>query len=314
MAQKTARLIIFIMFFCVTATAVSAPPAAEKTDARGSAIAGTWYPADPHILLTQLNNYLSGSRKVPLLGTLRAMIVPHAGYRYSGAVAARAYRQLAGSAFTKVILVGPSHHLGFRGVSVNLQTAYETPLGPVPVDRPLATKIIESQPDFRWVRQAHTREHCIEIQLPFLQTVLGNFQIVPVLMGDQDYATAERLAKVLASLVQERSDTILIASSDLSHFHTYDRAAVLDTCFASHVQALDPQGLARDLAAGKTEACGGGPVLSILLAAKQLGADKALILGRANSGDVTGEKGSVVGYLSAALMASEPKYRAGPPD
>jgi hypothetical protein len=306
MKQKLTKLFFSTLFSCVMAMPICSPLAADKADIRHSVIAGTWYPGNPHDLYAELNKYLSGPRKVLRGGILRAVIVPHAGYRYSGAIAARAYRQIEGSGFTRVILVGPSHYLAFKGVSVNLQTAYETPLGSVPVDRSLGRKIIESQPDFRWIRQAHAREHSLEIQLPFLQTVLRKFEIVPVIMGDQDYATAERLANALVALVQGRRDILLLASSDLSHFHTYERATMLDACFASHVLALDPERLSRDLAAGKTEACGGGPVLSILLAAKQLGARNALILGRANSGDVTGERSRVVGYLSAALIAPQP--------
>jgi AmmeMemoRadiSam system protein B len=135
--------------------------------------------------------------------------------------------------------------------------------------------------------------------------VLGNFQIVPVVMGTQDFSTAQRLARTLTTLIQGRKDILLLASSDLSHYHSSKRAGALDACFASHVLALDAKGLARDLAAGKTEACGGGPVMSIILAAKQLGARNALILGRVDSGEVTGDSSSVVGYLSAALVAPD---------
>jgi AmmeMemoRadiSam system protein B len=309
MQQRGAILFFLAAFSCITAEMLSSPLAADEADIRHSVIAGTWYPGNPHELSVNLDKYLSGSRKVQLGGILRAIIVPHAGYRYSGAVAAHAYRQLERSGFTTVILVGPSHYLPFDGVSVNLQTAYETPLGSVPVDQSLARKIIDSQADFRWIRQAHAREHSLEIQLPFLRMVLGKFQIVPVIMGTQDFSTAERLARTLTALVGGRKDILLLASSDLSHYHTSRRAGVLDSCFASHVLTLDAKGLARDLAAGKTEACGGGPVMCILLAAKQLGAKNALILGRADSGEATGDKSRVVGYLSAALVtpaASQP--------
>lgn len=307
MQPKITKAFLLAVFFSFSGTMFSILPAAGKADIRYSVMAGTWYPGDPHQLSATIRKYLSLSREVPLPGVPRAIIVPHAGYRYSGAVAARAYQQLRGSGFTRVILVGPSHYLAFDGVSVNLQTAYKTPLGPVPVDLDLARKIIGAEPDFRWIRQAHTKEHSLEIQLPFLQMVLGNFQIVPIVMGRQDYATAERLARVLAAMVYERRNILLLASSDLSHYHPSPQARVLDDCFSSHVLALDAKGLARDLAAGKTEACGGGPVLSVLLAAKQLGATKAVILGRATSGDVTGDQDRVVGYLSALLIAPFPQ-------
>jgi MEMO1 family protein len=307
MQPKITKAFLLALLFSLSGTMLSSPSVAGKADIRSSVIAGTWYPGDPHHLSVIIEKYLSLSRDVALPGIPRAIIVPHAGYRYSGAVAARAYRQLRGSGFTKVILVGPSHYLAFDGISVNLQTAYETPLGSVPVDLGLAKEIVSAQPDFRYIREAHTREHSLEIQLPFLQMVLGDFQIVPIIMGRQDYETAERLARVLEALVHGRRDTLLLASSDLSHYHPSRQAMMLDDCFASHVLALDAKGLARDLATGKTEACGGGPVLSILLAAKQLGATKAVILGKANSGDVTGDQGRVVGYLSALLIAPTAK-------
>ena len=312
--QQRGTIVFFlaaVSFF--TAAMLSSPLAAEEADIHHSVIAGTWYPGDAHDLSVNLDKYLSGSRKVRLGGALRAIIVPHAGYRYSGAVAAQAYRQIEGSGFTTVILVGPSHYLAFDGVSVNLQTAYETPLGSVPVDQRLAGKIIDSQADFRWIRQAHAREHSLEIQLPFLQTVLGNFQIVPVVMGTQDFSTAQRLALTLTALIRGRRDILLLASSDLSHFHTSRRAEVLDSCFVSHVLTLDAKGLARDLAAGKTEACGGGPVMTILLAAKYLGAKNALILGRSDSAEATGDRSRVVGYLSAALVAPTTSQPSTPP-
>ncbi|MBW2093530.1 MAG: AmmeMemoRadiSam system protein B [Deltaproteobacteria bacterium] len=307
MQPKITIFFFLALLFCIIGAMLPSPLAADKADIHHSVIAGTWYPGDRHQLSATIQKYLSCSRKVPLGGTPRALIVPHAGYRYSGAVAAHAYRQLKGSGFSRIILVGPSHYLAFDGVSVNLQSAYETPLGSVPVDLDLARKIISARPDFRWIRQAHAREHALEIQLPFLQTVLGNFQIIPIVIGRQDYATAERLARILAALIRGRRDTLLLASSDLSHYHSSQQARMLDACFASHVLALDAKGLARDLAAGKTEACGGGPVMTVLLAAKRLGATKAIILGQANSGDVTGDQGRVVGYLSAVLIAPFPK-------
>lgn len=295
--------VFLVLLLFITAARPPAPLAGDKADIRHSVIAGTWYPGDRHRLSSAIETYLAASPAFPLGGTLRALIVPHAGYRYSGAVAARAYRQLKGSGFTRVILVGPSHYMAFDGVSINLQTAYDTPLGRVPVDTKLARDILSSRPDFRWIRQAHAKEHALEIQLPFLQTVLGHFQIVPIIMGRQDYTTAERLARVLAALVRGKTDTLILASSDLSHYHPAREAKVLDACFAAHVLALDAKGLASDLAAGKTEACGGGPVVTIMIAAKLLGATKAVILDQANSGDVTGDQSRVVGYLSAALIA-----------
>ena len=202
--------------------------------------------------------------------------------------------------------MGPCHRVGFEGVSVNLQSGYKTPLGVVPIDQEMAKKILDSGPNIRWLRRAHAQEHCLEIQLPFLQTALNNFQIVPILMGQQDYNTCSRLANTLVQVMGSAEDTLILASSDLSHFHPYDQARALDLEFIKRVKGFDPEGLARDLSAGKCKACGRGPVITTLLAARMLGADQAVVLNYANSGDVTGDHRSVVGYMSAVLYCARP--------
>jgi AmmeMemoRadiSam system protein B len=273
-------------------------------DVRPSILAGTWYPGNSDGLSKAIQGYLSRVEVTSLDGKLKALIVPHAGYVYSGPVAAYAYRLLQKTRFRRVILIGPSHRLGFAGVSVNLQSGYETPLGIVPVDQDLARKILKADPNTRWLRKAHSGEHSLEIQLPFLQTVLPNFKIVPIIMGQQDPDTCSNLSKTICQVLSDAEDTLLIASSDLSHFHPYNQAKALDQIFIDHVRMFDPQGLSKDLLQGKCEACGGGPVITILLAARDLGADKTSILSYANSGDVTGNHRSVVGYLSAAVIRS----------
>jgi AmmeMemoRadiSam system protein B len=273
-------------------------------DVRPSILAGTWYPGNPDGLSKSIQGYLSRVEMTSLDGNLKALIVPHAGYVYSGPVAAHAYRLLQKTQFRRVILVGPSHRVSFAGISVNLQSGYETPLGVVPVDQKLARKFLNAGPNIRWLRKAHAGEHSLEIQLPFLQTVLQNFKIVPIIMGQQDHDTCSNLSKTIAQVLSDVQDTLLIASSDLSHFHTYNQAKALDQIFINHVRMFDPQGLSKDLLLGKCEACGGGPVITILLAARDLGANKTSILNYANSGDVTGNHRSVVGYLSAAVIRS----------
>jgi len=275
-------------------------------DVRPSVLAGSWYPGSQDALAKSIAGYLSRVKPIHIDGKLKAVIVPHAGHRYSGQVAAHAYRLLEGSQFKRVILVGPSHRVGFEGVSVNLQSGYKTPLGVVPIDQEMAKKILDSGPHIRWLRRAHAQEHCLEIQLPFLQTVLHNFQIVPILMGQQDYDTCSRLANTLVQVMGSAQDTLILASSDLSHFYPYDQARALDLEFIKRVKGFDPEGLAKDLSAGKCEACGGGPVITTLLAARKLRADQAVVLNYANSGDVTGDHRSVVGYMSAALYCARP--------
>jgi AmmeMemoRadiSam system protein B len=276
-------------------------------DVRASILAGRWYPKSPSSLTKSIDDFLSRADTPRLNGKLIAVIVPHAGHVYSGQVAAHAYRSFKGKRFRRIVLLGPSHHMRFRGVSVNLQSGYETPLGLVPVDQNLGRKLLGAGSYIRWLKGAHAREHSLEIQLPFLQRGLSDFQIVPILMGQQDYETCSELATTLKQVLGTPEETMILASSDLSHFHTYERAKALDSQFIKRVQTLDAKGLAQDLAAGTCEACGGGPVITTLLTAQKMGANRAIILSYANSGDVTGDHRRVVGYMSAALIKSSDK-------
>lgn len=296
-----------LILACLISLAFLLPPqtsGTDKEDLRPSILAGRWYPQSQDALAQTIQRLLSRVKTPILDGELKAIIVPHAGYSYSGYVAAHAYKLLSKKQFRRVILIGPSHRTGFRGVSVNLQAGYETPLGIVPVDQEMARKILNTGPNIRWLRKAHAFEHSLEIQLPFLQTVLHNFKIVPIIMGQQDFETCLSLANTLVQVLKDTKDTLLLASSDLSHYHPYNKANTLDHQFIKDLQRFDPQGLSKDLILGKCEACGGGPVITTLLASKAIGADQAIILNHANSGDITGDHSQVVGYLSAALIKS----------
>jgi AmmeMemoRadiSam system protein B len=258
-------------------------------------LAGSWYPGNKDALTKRIEGYLSKVKAGSLEGELKAIIVPHQ-------VAAHAYQLLQDRDFKRVIMIGPSHRVGFRGASVNMQSGYKTPLGIVPVDRDLGKRILNGDDFLQGVPRAHASEHSLEIQLPFLQTVLKDFQIVPILMGDQDLKTCAHLARSLARVMTNMDRILLLASTDLSHFHRYERAKELDLKFIKHVREFDPKGLADSLSSGKCEACGRGPAITVMLAAQALGSNRAVILNYANSGDVTGDHGRVVGYLSAALI------------
>jgi AmmeMemoRadiSam system protein B/AmmeMemoRadiSam system protein A len=207
-----------------------------------------------------------------------------------------------GKTYEAVIVVAPSHHLYFPGSSIYSQGPYRTPLGLVEVDRELADAIASAEPSIRFRPEAHQREHSLEVQIPFLQVAVPDLKIVPIVMADQSYENCERLAAAIAGAVRDRN-VLLVASSDLSHFHTYDEAVGMDRVVIDHVVKYECEELARDLGARKTEACGGGPMISVMLAAKALGATRAIELAYANSGDVTGDKSGVVGYLAAAIVA-----------
>lgn len=287
-----------------TGTAVSA---GEKGSQDGlvheSVIAGSWYPDSPTELRSTINAFLNNVPDRKLSGQLVSLISPHAGYAYSGQVAAYAYKLLRKQKFDTVVIVAPSHHAAFSGISVYDRGSYRTPLGPVPLDRNLIRELKDKDADIRYVPEAHAREHSLEIQLPFLQMVMPGFKLVPLVMGDQSYATCKRLADALAQCSRGKS-VLIVASSDLSHFHTYQQAKELDQVIIDHVTKFDPQGLSYDLAIGKCEACGGGPIVTALLASRELGANQADVLYSANSGDVTGDRSRVVGYLAAAIYKS----------
>ena len=280
----------------------SAAEDAQTGDIRPAILAGGWYPGSAETLSRSIRGYLDGVDKPALDGDLIGIVVPHAGHVYSGHVAAHAYRLLETRSFKRVVMIGPTHRVAFGGVSVNLRHGYRTPLGVVPVDLDAARKIADASPAIQWVPKAHAVEHSLEIQLPFLQTVLKRFQIVPILMGRQDLGTCAALSDALVKVLGKSSDTLILASTDLSHFHTSEEARVLDTRFIERVRNFDPRGLARDLADGNCEACGGGPVIAMLLAVKRAGADRIRILDYADSGAVTGDHRRVVGYLAAAAF------------
>jgi hypothetical protein len=273
-----------------------------ETDVRRSILQGRWYPAEPDELRRWIRNRLSEASPPQVGDRIFGLVVPHAGYRYSGGVAAHAYRLIRGSAFDRVVLIGPSHRRAFEGVSVARHDAYETPLGRVPVDRAAADRLIASSPSIRFVPEAHAVEHSLEIQLPFLQVVLGDFRIVPVIMGRQGLDSCSALAEALWGALGDGEKTLIVASTDLSHYHDRETARALDSVFIRHLERFDPEGLTGALASGRCEACGGGPAAALLMATRRLGATRCVILDRADSGDVTGDRERVVGYVSAAVV------------
>ncbi len=271
---------------------------------RPAAVAGTWYPGAAPALQAAVSGHLAGVEATPA-GDVVALIAPHAGLVYSGPVAAHAYRAVAGRRYDVVLLVGPSHYHGFEGVAVWPSGAFETPLGRVAIeaevaDRLLASPVIGTHPT------AHDREHALEMQLPFLQQVLPGVPIVPLLLGYQERPTIEALAGALAEACAELTP-LLVASTDLSHYFAADRAAALDQVVIDRVDRFDAGGLLEEYERypvherGRYVACGGGAAIAVMQAAAQLGASRARVLRRADSGDVSGDKSAVVGYLAAVF-------------
>jgi MEMO1 family protein len=272
---------------------------------RRAAVAGTWYPSDSKRLTAQVNALVSGadidSKHAPTSdAALIALIAPHAGLVYSGPVAAHAYRLLRDRQYNTVVMIGPSHYVGFTGASIWPRGHFETPLGPATIDEGVASAILEQCPLIHERPDAHEREHSLEMQLPFLRTLAPGVPIVPIVMGQQTRETAFTVGDCLATVLKGRR-ALVIASSDLSHFFDARTAAFLDAQVVEDVEAIGDESLMTRLERRPDHACGGGPMVSVIRAARLLGVRSSRVLKYADSGDVSGDKVSVVGYLAAAL-------------
>ncbi|MGA3243305.1 MAG: AmmeMemoRadiSam system protein B [Bacteroidota bacterium] len=268
---------------------------------RKPAVAGSFYDGDTARLRDHVDLLLRQADEVDLPGTIRGLVSPHAGYVYSGLAAAVGYKALRGLQYDAVVMVGPSHREFFDGVSLYSGDAYRTPLGDVPIHGEIRDALASHSPLIELSEVGHRGEHCLEVQLPFLQRVLGAFSIVPMIIGNQTRETCLSLGNAIAEAT-EGKNVLLLASSDLSHYHPYDDAVSLDRRVIDQVEAFDELALMAQLDTERVEACGGGPVVSVMHAAKLLGANQSRALFYCNSGDITGDKSAVVGYLSAAFL------------
>ena len=271
-----------------------------KEEIRRPAVAGSFYPADPATLARQVRELLNRASKEEIPGKIVALVSPHAGYLYSGQVAAQAFKLVEGADFETVIVVAPSHRVFFQGASVYDRGGFETPLGTVSVDKDLCRKIMAESEILRFLPQGHSQEHSLEVQLPFLQGALGKFSLAPIVIGDQSFATCQKVGQAIARGAKGKN-VLLVASTDLSHFHSYDRAVKIDQVLLEDIRAYDPEKLQQDLQEEKAEACGGGPVIAVMIASRELGANESRVLSYRNSGDVTGDRSGVVGYAAAVF-------------
>lgn len=279
----------------------------HNRDIRKPAVAGLFYPAHPGELAKVIAEFYSKVPKRQLGGAPIALVVPHAGYPYSGHTAAVAYKLLEGENYDTVVVVSPSHRVFFKGSSVYDGAGYDTPLGTVDIDSELSRKIGSIHPSVYMSNMGHasgaTRgEHALEVQLPFLQIVLGKFKLVAIVMGDQEEDSINSLGETLGVALKD-TNALIVASTDLSHFHSQKVAERLDGAIQKAVERFDPELLIDTLEAGEGEACGGGIVAAVMKAAKRLGGKEVEFLEYTTSGQTTGDFQEVVGYLSAAIVA-----------
>ena len=266
---------------------------------RAPAVAGSFYPDDAAVLDTQVSGFLAAAKSggpAP-----KAVIAPHAGYVYSGAVAATAYARLAAAADTieRVVLIGPAHRLAFRGIAASGAEAFATPLGPVPLDSAAMSRIT-ALPQVSVLDEAHRLEHSLEVQLPFLQKLLGDFRLVPLVAGD---ATGQQVAEVL-EVLWGGPETLIVISSDLSHYLDYDAARAMDAETCKAIEAYRPDDIARE------QACGRVPIKGLLEVARRRGMAVATLDMR-NSGDTAGPRDRVVGYGAWAFHETEASRAGG---
>ena len=269
-------------------------------------IGGGWYPHDPEILLRDINAYLKEAPSSSPAGKIHAIVVPHAGYRYSGKVAAHAFKCLNGLQPDVVVALSPVHFSVSASLVTTAHEAYRTPFGLVEVDREKLDRLDQLLKKRTGESISHVRndpDHALEVELPFLQHILGEFRLLPIMMVRQNVATAETLGHAIAEILSG-CRALLVASSDLSHFYSQEKARRFDHEIMHRLEGFNPKGVIEAEEEGVGYACGRGAIAAVLWAARDLGADRVSVLCNATSGEVTGDFRSVVGYGSAVVWQS----------
>ncbi len=268
---------------------------------RKPAVAGSFYPSNPQRLGVMIDSFLAEAGGAASGENVVGVISPHAGYVYSGPVAAHAFHRIpAGTEL--VIVLAPSHRARFNGAAILEEGVFETPLGDVAIDAEIGSRL-RGRDYFGPIKEAHELEHSLEVQVPFLQKVLKSFTLVPIIVGTVDIAVCRGIAEgIHAVLAGEKRKYAVVISTDLSHYHSYEAARTLDKRFSDALSTFDEKKVEDVISSGKAEACGEGPVLAGMVLCRLLGAKNVEILKYANSGDTAGSKDQVVGYLAAAFL------------
>ncbi|MBN1583870.1 MAG: AmmeMemoRadiSam system protein B [Anaerolineae bacterium] len=271
---------------------------------RRSVIAGQWYPGDARELERTIERFFSNVVPEESNSEAIGLISPHAGYVYSGQVAAHAYNQVRGKSFDVVVMLSPVHRMPVGPYAVTVVDAYQTPLGDVPLDMALVDAVGKELP---LTRLSRDNEHSLEIQLPFLQVALGDFRLLPVMIGESSFDVGIRLGQVLAELLKDKT-ALIVASSDMHHIEDYEQVVRRDKVVIDAIASLDMARIKDALSPWDCSVCGRIPIYAMLTAVKALGARRIKILAHTNSGDVTGIRVPgqyTVGYMAAAVYAAE---------
>jgi len=280
-------------------------------DVRPSPIAGQWYEGDPEMLARNVDEYLDDAQLPELDGEVVAVIAPHAGHTYSGAIAGYAFATLRDASARLragpklVAVIAPMHHPYFEPLITTTHDAYSTPLGKVLVDQDALLELdvlLKSELGFGLSPVSNDKEHSVEIELPFLQRALSSkWKLLPVMVRAREPHISEGLGRALAKVLRDKNFA-LVASTDLSHFYNHKTALTYDRAMLNEIESFNPEGAFDVERAGKGFACGLGAFTAVMWASRELGADKVQVLRHATSGDVTGDYSSVVGYAAAVIL------------
>jgi len=314
--NQNSKILDFGLSFCILIFAFCITCSAEEV--KQPNVAGAFYPDNPAELSQMIDKFLESANPEPVAGQIFALISPHAGYGYSGQVAAYGYKLIKDKPYKIVVVIGPSHQYGFSGVSVYPEGKFHTPLGDLEIDKEFTQKLLNKDEEIFFEPRAFEKEHSVEVQLPFLQRALSGFsatehggparnygwKIVPIVMGDCSFSTCQKLAKLLKEAIGKRGDVLVVVSTDMYHGYNYEEADVVDELTLSYLKNMDAEGLYYGLREEKLQFCGGFGVVSTLILAKDLGHNKPYVLKYANSADVTGKKIKdiwTVGYVSCVI-------------
>ncbi|MBN2028884.1 AmmeMemoRadiSam system protein B [bacterium] len=290
----------------------------QQTRIRQPAVAGSFYPESKSELTNMIDHFLQNAKDVDISGDIKGIWVPHAGYEFSGQIAANAYRVVQSLSFDAVIVIGPSHYVYLNGGSVGDWDVYQTPLGNAPVDTEMVRAIQSNRSKISSVAEAHRYEHSIEVQIPFIQTVLPGVPIVSIIVGVLSYDEAKDIAKAIVRAVNGKN-VLFVASSDMSHFPRYQDAYNVDLRMLDTIRDFDPKDILKVHTSLMQEGvpnlecvlCGPSALMTVMLASKELEADEVEILPYANSGDITGERQRVVGYGAAVFYQKQKETNSG---